>query len=103
MPHLYQGMPITVYYNGVMAMSYPGQVTARHIVVPELTGVVSDRDSAGFTLTDAEGERIPCAAFRADLHRRVVRLGGGCARRGGCGVQEDAAEAETRGECRSDC
>lgn len=44
-----RGMPITVYYNGVMAMSYLGQVTARHIVVPELTGVVSDRDSAGFT------------------------------------------------------
>ena len=55
MPHLYQGMPITVYYNGVMAMSYPGQITARHIVVPELTGTVSDRDSAGFTLTDADG------------------------------------------------
>ena len=55
MPHLYQGMPITVYYNGVMAMSYPGQVTARHIVMPELTGTVSDRDSAGFTLTDADG------------------------------------------------
>ena len=36
-------------------MSYPGQVTARHIVVPELTGTVSDRDSAGFTLTDADG------------------------------------------------
>lgn len=55
MPHLFQGMPVTVYYNGVMAMSYPGQVTARHIVVPELSGVVSDRDSAGFTLTDADG------------------------------------------------
>lgn len=55
MPHLYQGMPITVYYNGVMALSYPGQVTASHIVVPELTGTVSDRDSAGFTLTDADG------------------------------------------------
>ena len=55
MPHLFQGMPITVYYNGVMAMSYPGQVTASHIVVPELTGVVSDRDEAGFTLTDADG------------------------------------------------
>lgn len=55
MPHLYQGMPITVYYNGVMAMSYPGQITARHIVVPELTGTVSDRDSAGFTMTDADG------------------------------------------------
>lgn len=54
-PHLFQGMPITVYYNGVMAMSYPGQVTASHIVVPELTGVVSDRDEAGFTLTDADG------------------------------------------------
>ncbi|MCI6039750.1 MAG: hypothetical protein MR742_04420 [Clostridiales bacterium] len=55
MPHLFQGMPITVYYNGVMAMSNPGQVTASHIVVPELTGVVSDRDEAGFTLTDADG------------------------------------------------
>ena len=55
MPHLYQGMPITVYYNGVMAMSYPGQVTARLFGTSELTGTVSDRDSAGFTLTDADG------------------------------------------------
>ena len=94
MPHLYQGMPITVYYNGVMAMSYPGQVTARHIVVPELTGVVSpDR---------RRGERIPCAAFRADLHRRVVRLGGGCARRGGCGAGGRRG-GRIRGEYRSDC
>ena len=39
-----------------MARRYPGQVTARHIVVPELTGVVSDRDSAGFTLTGIYGD-----------------------------------------------
>ena len=69
MPHLYQGMPITVYYNGVMAMSYPGQVTARHIVVPELTGVVSDRDSAGFTLTDADELVIK---YRATTNKKTV-------------------------------
>ena len=94
MPHLYQGMPITVYYNGVMAMSYPGQVTARHIVVPELTGVVSDRDSAGFTLTDAEGneyrvllsEQTFTGVLSASLEDAPVVEDA---------VQEDAAEAET--------
>lgn len=55
LPHLYEGMPAVVYYDGVMALSLPGQVNARHIVVPELTGIVSEKDSAGFTLTDAEG------------------------------------------------
>ena len=94
MPHLYQGMPITVYYNGVMAMSYPGQVTARHIVVPELTGVVSDRDSAGFTLTDAEGneyrvllsEQTFTGVLSASVEDAPVVEDA---------VQEDAAEAET--------
>ena len=94
MPHLYQGMPITVYYNGVMAMSYPGQVTARHIVVPELTGVVSDRDSAGFTLTDAEGneyrvllsEQTFTGVLSASVEDAPVVEDA---------VQEDAAEAES--------
>lgn len=53
--HLYPGVPVTVYYDGVMAMSLPGQVAAREIVVPELTGTASQLDLEGFTLTDAEG------------------------------------------------
>lgn len=102
MPHLYQGMPITVYYNGVMAMSYPGQVTARHIVVPELTGVVSDRDSAGFTLTDAEGTNTVCCFPSRPSPACCPGLGGGCARRGGCGAGGRRG-GRNRGECRSDC
>lgn len=54
--HVYIGMPVTVYYDGIMMMSLPGQVNARHIVVPSLTGTVSERDGEGFTLTDAEGQ-----------------------------------------------
>ena len=51
-PHIYRDMPITVYYDGVMALSLPGQVTARYVIVPELTGVVSEKDADGFTLTE---------------------------------------------------
>lgn len=56
LPPLYVGMPATVYYNGVMALSLPGQVTASHVIVPELSGVVSEKDDEGFTLTDESGE-----------------------------------------------
>ena len=56
MPHIYQDMPITVYYDGVMALSLPGQVNARYVIVPELTGVVSEKDGEGFTLTSADGQ-----------------------------------------------
>lgn len=55
MPHLYQGMPVTVYYDGVMTMSLPGQVNARHIIVPEISGTVSDLTEEGFLLTDENG------------------------------------------------
>ena len=54
--HVYTGMPVTVYYDGIMMMSLPGQVNARHIVVPSLTGTVSERGGEGFTLTDADGQ-----------------------------------------------
>lgn len=54
--HVYIGMPVTVYYDGIMMMSLPGQVGARHIVVPSLTGTVSERGGEGFTLTDADGQ-----------------------------------------------
>lgn len=55
MNHVYAGMPITVYYDGVMTLSLPGQANASHIVLPELTGTVSSRTEEGFTLTDADG------------------------------------------------
>jgi len=54
--HVYIGMPVTVYYDGIMMMSLPGQVNARHIVVPSLTGTVSERGGEGFTLTGADGQ-----------------------------------------------
>ena len=55
MNHVYAGMPITVYYDGVMTLSLPGQANASHIVLPELTGAVSNLTEEGFTLTDENG------------------------------------------------
>lgn len=55
MNHVYAGMPITVYYDGVMALSLPGQANASHIVLPQLTGTVSSKTEEGFTLTDEFG------------------------------------------------
>ena len=54
-PHVYLNVPITVYYDGVMALSLPGRVTAREIVVPQLSGTVSEKTEEGFLLTDADG------------------------------------------------
>ncbi len=48
---VYQGVSITLYYNGVMALSDPPQITAVYISVPTLLGVVSGLESNGFTLT----------------------------------------------------
>lgn len=55
MNHVYAGMPITVYYDGVMTLSLPGEANASHIVLPQLTGTVSNQTEEGFTLTDADG------------------------------------------------
>ena len=55
MATVFPGVPMLVYYDGVMTMSLPGKVNARYVLVPELTGVVSDKDGAGFTLTDEDG------------------------------------------------
>ncbi len=55
MNHVYAGMPITVYYDGVMTLSLPGQANASHIVLPELNGTVSNLTEEGFTLTDENG------------------------------------------------
>ncbi|MCE5342694.1 MAG: hypothetical protein LLF96_03780 [Eubacteriales bacterium] len=55
MPPVYRGVPITLYYNGVMALSYPPQITAAYLVVPTLTGIVSSAGESGFTLTTDSG------------------------------------------------
>ena len=55
-PHVYLNVPITVYYDGVMALSLPGRVTARALEVPELTGVVSEKTEESFLLTDENGQ-----------------------------------------------
>ncbi|MBQ8149833.1 MAG: hypothetical protein IJ041_04885 [Clostridia bacterium] len=52
---VFPGAPMLVYYDGVMTMSLPGKVNARYVVVPEVTGIISENDGAGFTLTDEEG------------------------------------------------
>ena len=54
---VYAGMTVTVYFDGVMAMSLPGQIAARKIVVPELQGTVLEMTETGFVLrTDDEME-----------------------------------------------
>ncbi|MBE5800945.1 MAG: hypothetical protein E7319_01520 [Clostridiales bacterium] len=55
MANVFPGVPMLVYYDGVMTMSLPGKVNARYVLVPEMTGVVSEKDGAGFTLTDEDG------------------------------------------------
>lgn len=53
--HVYAGMPVTIYYDGVMSLSLPALANARHIIVPELTGTVSELTEEGFLLTDEGG------------------------------------------------
>lgn len=53
---LYEGMDVTVYHNGAMTLSLPAQVSARRVIVPELTGTVSEWTQERFLLTDADGK-----------------------------------------------
>lgn len=54
--HVYSGMTLLVYYDGVMAMSLPGQVTAHQMEIPSLQGTVSDHQADSFLLTTEGGE-----------------------------------------------
>lgn len=54
-PPVYKGIPITIYYNGIMALSMPPQINAAYIIVPILEGVISDAASDSFTLNDDSG------------------------------------------------
>lgn len=54
--HVYAGMPVIIYYDGVMSLSLPAQANARHISVPEITGTISELTEEGFLLTDDAGQ-----------------------------------------------
>ena len=54
--HVYAGMPVTIYYDGVMSLSLPALANARHIIVPQLSGTVSEKTDEGFLLTDEYGQ-----------------------------------------------
>lgn len=54
--HVYPGMTLLVYYDGIMAMSLPGQVTAHQMEIPSLQGTVSDKQADSFLLTTEGGE-----------------------------------------------
>ncbi len=86
MRHVYAGMPITVYFNGVMALSLPGQVTASHIVLPLISGCVSNLTGEGFTLTDADGVEYEVKLAEDTLISEEII------------VVEDAPEAEAEEE-----
>ena len=49
------GSPATVYYDGVMALSLPGQVNAQKVDTFTLTGIVYDFADGGFLLQDVDG------------------------------------------------
>ena len=55
MPHVYLNVPVTVYFNGVMAMSLPGQISASKIDVPTLSGMIGDVTDESFSLTADDG------------------------------------------------
>lgn len=52
---VYAGVPITLYYNGILALSMPPQLQAAHVVVPLLEGTASQVSGSGFTITDDQG------------------------------------------------
>ena len=55
-PYLQANMMVQVYYDGVMTMSLPGKVNARSIVIPQLTGTVSEKTDESFLLTTEDGQ-----------------------------------------------
>ncbi len=56
MEPLYYGCVVDVYYSGVMAMSYPGQITALYVVTPTLPGIVSELGDGYFLMMGEDGQ-----------------------------------------------
>ena len=48
-------MHVTVYFDGMMTMSIPAQISAQHIRTQEMTGVIVEVLEDGFMIEDADG------------------------------------------------
>ena len=48
-------MPVTVFHDGKMTRSIPAQVTAQHVRLMELEGVIDETTEEGFLMTDVNG------------------------------------------------
>ena len=68
---VYKGVPITLYYNGILALSMPPQVNAAHVVVPLLDGIASQVSDSGFTITDDQGTNY-AIMFNQDTDMRTL-------------------------------
>lgn len=68
---LVPGLPITAYYDGIMAMSYPGQIAAREVVLHQVTGAVEGLDTNSFTVITPEDVSF---SFAVDQSTIISRL-----------------------------
>lgn len=73
--HVYIGMHLLVYYDGIMAMSLPGQVTARQLEIPTLSGTISEKGEDSFLLTTEGGETYRVLMTEATLIGLVSATG----------------------------
>lgn len=48
-------MPVTVFHDGKMTRSIPAQVTAQHVRLMEIEGVIDETTEEGFMMTDVNG------------------------------------------------
>ena len=63
--HLFPGMRVLAYYDGVMALSLPGRITTHELIVPSVSGTVSEKKEGSFLLTTDGGDQI---GLRAAYH-----------------------------------
>lgn len=83
-PHVLAGVPITVYYNGTMAMSMPPQVSASYVVVPVITGTVKKVSEDSFSLATQDQQLytvkvdgltlLPSSWFEGRLEGKTVTV-----------------------------
>ncbi|MEG0742841.1 MAG: hypothetical protein RR065_09095 [Clostridia bacterium] len=102
MAHVYPNVPMTVYYDGIMALSQPGQVNARYVVVPKLEGIVSEQDVEGFTLTASSGESYRVQLNMDTLMGALLDAEDADALEETEAANEDAAPAEDKPELAED-
>ncbi len=58
MPTVMLGAPVLVFFDGIMTMSLPGQITAREIITAEMSGEIESLTDDGFTLFTEDGKTL---------------------------------------------